>query len=1340
MAGDPVRAKSLFLGAADLSDPAERSAYLERQCGSDAELRERVEALLRANDESPLSKPSETVDSEPVDEELCHTEPSDAVPRNATADYHPQVDAGLVIGGRYTLQQRIGEGGMGEVWVARQSEPVKRKVALKLIKTGMDSRAVQQRFEQERQALAMMDHPNISRVLDGGLTPTGQPFFVMELVNGIPLNQFCDEARMTPTERLELFIPICHAIQHAHQKGIVHRDLKPANILVTMIDARPVPKVIDFGVAKAMAGKLTDESMSTQFGAVIGTLEYMSPEQAGFSGDDIDTRADIYSLGVILYELLTGRKPIDTGRLKKAGMVEMLRIIKEEEPSKPSTRLSTDAAMPSVAAVRRIEPKRLMALLRGELDWVVMKCLEKQRERRYETANALARDIQRYLADEPIDARPPSSLYRLGKLVRRHKGPMMAASLIVVALTVGMGLAAWQAVRATQAEKETGIALADSNRNLGELEKQTQETRDEQYAWDMQAVQAAWDASDVTKVRWLLDRQDNSRRHFEWRFWNRKSRVPSYALWDGLAYANEGVSKKEFFSQPFITKDGKRLAVTGKVLGSSQFVRPFVRVFDLEARSVVSDFPIRSDAIAPQCRLSQDGRRVLVTDVVESRINNPESWWGNQIYDVATGKLLFPSEGQFTTQLDNALRIDRQGKRLVVEQPDGQSILVFNLETGEELIIPNACQPNWHPSGTQVLALAIEEGRRQPALWDAATGAKTPTGLPDDVLVLEYSSDSTRVAGVVVEYAEAGQLVTTVRLWDAIDWRELSRVPYCFDAGQPSDPSILSSVNGKDLRIGGSLSFNAMNTHVIFEPPSALPRQRSYARTEVFRWQLIDFAKSRLVFCKDLDSFKYYHRPPIFTSDGSQLVASNGDRQLAFIDCSTGRVASALQIPIAVANLECWELTLDDRLRGIHSYGQLLEWDLRRLSPTVMLLQPEDGQEVDFQLSADGDWAAILHHNADGLHVEVRDAKSDERTRLHLPEGLQEYGRNLAPQKHLRISRDGRRLALWRYNKTSELYLGAPVSIKTVNGQANAAPRPGESVISPDLIVWDVAKDREPRLIFHKVLPSIRLGQFSDFAISDDGSRIAISCLEPADRDQPRILVFDVDAQREIQIEENLTQYLKPPSGRAAPLGKIHLHFGPDRESLRVLDGRDEIRNLFVWSMESNTLTTSKEFPRFQKPGSPFVGWSLDGRQLALLEEDSGNCTIGLYEVASGERKFVLSAVERLFPTFSESQIAFSPDGQRLAFCASGNAQNVILWDTTSGKQVAVLNAARKQARSYGDSLRFQLKFTDEKIIQALSLGGQPPLGNGVRVREGVTPRIELTTWDATPLVVDTQE
>ena len=452
----------LFIETLSQTDPAERAAFLDQARALNPDLRRRLDELLagHAGRRGLLDRPSAaaaarftepdsasvppTIDTEPL--KAPHDAASDDATRpGSTAPGFPlwaqireKLHAGVVISDRYTLVEKIAEGGMGEVWFARQTEPVKRNVALKLIKTGMDSKAVLKRFEQERQALAMMDHPNIARVLDAGLTSTGQPFFVMELVDGLPLNKFCDEAKLPTKDRLALFVTICQAVQHAHQKGIVHRDLKPANILITIIDGRPVPKVIDFGVAKAMAGTLTDESMATQFGSVVGTLEYMSPEQASFTGEDIDTRADIYSLGVILYEMLTGLLPIDNKRLKKAALADVIRIIREEDPSKPSTRLSTDETLPSMAALRQIEPHRLMALLRGELDWVVMKCLEKHRERRYETASGLARDIERYLADEAVEARPPSAGYRFSKFVRRHKGQVVAASLVSLALLGGL--------------------------------------------------------------------------------------------------------------------------------------------------------------------------------------------------------------------------------------------------------------------------------------------------------------------------------------------------------------------------------------------------------------------------------------------------------------------------------------------------------------------------------------------------------------------------------------------------------------------------------------------------------------------------------------------------------------------------------------------------------------------------------------------------------------------------------------------------------------------------------------------------------------------------------------
>ena len=335
---------------------------------------------------------------------------------------------GTVIG-PYKLLEQIGEGGFGVVFMAEQQRPVRRRVALKVIKPGMDTRQVIARFEAERQALALMDHPNIARVLDAGATESGRPYFVMELVRGIPLSEFCDQNRLTVGERLELFITVCHAVQHAHQKGIIHRDIKPNNVLVTLHDGTPVAKVIDFGVAKATGQQLTEKTLFTSFAQMIGTPLYMSPEQAEMSGLDVDTRSDIYSLGVMLYELLTGTTPFDQERMRTAGYDEVRRIIREEEPAKPSARISTlNRAATTVSANRKSDPSRLSQLFRGELDWIVMKALEKDRNRRYETAAAFAADVQRYLDDEAVEACPPSARYRFRKFARRNKAAFLTGS------------------------------------------------------------------------------------------------------------------------------------------------------------------------------------------------------------------------------------------------------------------------------------------------------------------------------------------------------------------------------------------------------------------------------------------------------------------------------------------------------------------------------------------------------------------------------------------------------------------------------------------------------------------------------------------------------------------------------------------------------------------------------------------------------------------------------------------------------------------------------------------------------------------------------------------------
>src|SRR5690349_15079794 len=392
---------SIFLEALQRPAPADRAAYLDGACAGDAELRRSVEMLLKAHAKAG---------------DFLNKTPADAGP---TID-HSLAERPATVIGPYKLLQQIGEGGMGTVFMAEQTQPVRRKVALKVIKAGMDSRQVIARFEAERQALAVMDHVNIARVFDAGATKAGRPYFVMELVHGVPITEYCDDHHLTPRERLELFVPVCQAIQHAHQKGIIHRDIKPSNVMVTLYDGKPVPKVIDFGVAKATEQKLTEQTLFTQYGALVGTLEYMSPEQAEMSALGVDTRSDIYSLGVLLYELLTGSTPLTHKRLKEAAYREILRMIKEEEPPKPSTRLTESGeAMAAISAQRHMEPAKLTKLVRGELDWIVMKCLEKDRNRRYETAKDFAADVQRYLNDETVQACPPSAGYRLRKFARK---------------------------------------------------------------------------------------------------------------------------------------------------------------------------------------------------------------------------------------------------------------------------------------------------------------------------------------------------------------------------------------------------------------------------------------------------------------------------------------------------------------------------------------------------------------------------------------------------------------------------------------------------------------------------------------------------------------------------------------------------------------------------------------------------------------------------------------------------------------------------------------------------------------------------------------------------------
>ena len=438
-----------------------RAVCLDRACGDDAALRAEVESLLAAHDAAGefLRNPSPSLES-------SDPQGLGAAPTRRHAP--PSEQPGQMIG-RYKLLQSIGEGGFGSVWMAEQKEPVKRRVALKIIKLGMDTRQVIARFEAERQALAMMDHPNIARVFDAGATETGRPYFVMELINGVPILEYCDTEKLDTKARLNLFIKVCNALQHAHQKGVIHRDIKPSNVMITLHDGVPVPKVIDFGIAKATNQELTDKTLFTQHQQMIGTPAYMSPEQAEMSGLDIDTRSDIYSLGVLLYELLTGTTPFNSDELMSKGFAEMVRIIRETEPDRPSTRLNTLGDKATKTAQQRcVDVRELGSVLRGDLDWIVMKCLEKDRSRRYETASGLATDIQRHLNDEPVSAGPPGARYRLRKFIKRNRTGVIAAAVVASVLILGIagttGGMLWALDQKTRAERAEQDKARELNR------------------------------------------------------------------------------------------------------------------------------------------------------------------------------------------------------------------------------------------------------------------------------------------------------------------------------------------------------------------------------------------------------------------------------------------------------------------------------------------------------------------------------------------------------------------------------------------------------------------------------------------------------------------------------------------------------------------------------------------------------------------------------------------------------------------------------------------------------------------------------------------------------------
>ncbi|WP_206026342.1 tetratricopeptide repeat protein [Roseimicrobium sp. ORNL1] len=698
-----------------------RDQFLADACGDDLQMREQVLSLLRADDgagaflEKTIPLPRE------IETEMARFKPEQA------GDHI----------GPYTLREQLGEGGFGVVWVAEQVKPVRRTVALKIIKLGMDTRDVVARFEQERQALAMMDHPNIARVFDAGVTDHGRPFFVMELVHGVRITEYCDKANLPTVERLKLFISVCHAVQHAHQKGIIHRDLKPSNILVTLHDGVPVPKVIDFGVAKATQGRVVEQTIHTQFHQMIGTPLYMSPEQVELGGLDVDTRADIYVLGVLLYELLTGRTPFDAKVLLKAGYDEMRRVLREQEPQRPSTALTgmTQEKLSSVAQKRGSEPPKLIHAIRGDLDWIVMKCLEKDRARRYETANGLAADIQRHLDNDPVSACPPSAMYRFRKLARRHRGALAIACVATMAMLLGLAGLIVSNVLITQQKDEKVAALEQSkineqaaNRNAVKAREQEQIAeanellaRRRYYAAQMNLAMQAWHAGEMPRVLELLESQrpspgEEDFRGFEW-----------YYLWR-LCQGGDRVPIRGHDQ----TVLGLAFSPNGKTLASASWDRT-VRLWDTATGT--EQKVLRCNHGPWEVAFSPDGK-MLASSGQEAKTMI--------LWDVESGKALQTIDGAVV-----GARFTPDGKSIVGGQhiASGNYIKEWDAASGQErssfadssFVIGLSVE-----RGTVITSTGIDNGD-EIRVWDWPSGKRRLT-IPVRITTATSSPDCSRVA------------------------------------------------------------------------------------------------------------------------------------------------------------------------------------------------------------------------------------------------------------------------------------------------------------------------------------------------------------------------------------------------------------------------------------------------------------------------------------------------------------------------------------------------------------------------------------------------------------------
>jgi WD40 repeat protein len=1263
----PSPDEAIFAAAIAMA-PEQRAAYLDEACGADGALRGRVEGLLRSHDDagSFLDKPP--------------------LPTAATGSVPATEPPGAVIG-RYKLLQAIGEGGFGVVYMAEQKEPVRRRVALKVIKLGMDSKEVMARFEAERQALALMDHPNIAKVFDAGATTTGRPYFVMELVKGVPLVEFCDTNQLPARDRLAIFMAVCLAVQHAHQKGIIHRDLKPSNVLVTLHDGKPVAKVIDFGVAKAINQELTEKTLFTAFGQMMGTPQYMSPEQAEMSGLDVDTRSDIYSLGVVLYELLTGTTPLEAKRLRSAGYAEVQRLIREEEAQRPSLRLSTLGERLSVVAKdRQCGPKDLQRLLRGELDWIVMKALEKDRTRRYETATALGKDVDRYLTGDAVEACPPSAAYRMRKFARKYRKGLAVAAAFFLLLVVAVAISSWQAVRATLAEgdaTEKSNALAGAESQVRAERDDARDARDKLrqslYATRANLIHAAWGSDNMGRVLHLLEQQrpqpgEPDLRGFEWHYYHRLVHADLRTL-DFSAELSSAIMGT------MLSPDGSRFAAVTLIDKGEPAAR--VRVWALATGKEV--FSARADFGIARLSFSRDGTRFALT--VNPMVNSrPTSGGGRRevgrlvVWDCDTGKELFtaspnPVYVALSSDGRRVAAVFQKGLYSIAggvgpappeaKKPPGrtsfaQEVKVWEVDTGKEIGIFRDVEPQvagltFSPDSDELVAslgsLSTPVLPRVLRLWEVGGEQRWTTTVKQGLDHVKFSPDGTRLAcSSVGNYLTSGREKYELKLFGAANGKELSAISApgaVRNATFSPDGKLLAGGAGPNLQVydvaGKELwtlkGHTALVTDVAFSADG-----------------------SRVVSLDSTGVVKVWATPTLVSEPapkGAVAITPDGTYRLSFTLSPFGGgggfgigfgpgVVGAFAAPSPAAGVNV--------IKVFDGAGKLLNsFEGHAAGITQVQFSPDSRYVVSSDLGSPG--------------------KTSKTLVWEVATGKQ------------RLSLDG----------------GYP---PTFSASSNRMAAKEES--RGELKVWDT-KDFKQR--FSLPINSLPPGTFSPSTLlSPDGRRLLVRGWQvgPANQMQPVSIweLWDVDGAR-------LIARLPSHENRAFPNYALSAFDAVSRR-VAVIDGTD----ITVW----DAITGSQLITLRGTKLCAGIVMSADGALVAalpgtssghfrapgtILEPDEAPEGVPIWDVAARKVLYRLQTSRVL-------DVAFSPDGRRIASLAAGfgpdRLSEVKLWDTATGAELMELKS---------EILARKLTFSADGTRLTVSV-----LGSGDR----------SFSWDARPL------